>query len=66
MKISILKCPYCGAEINSNTSGKDSIFCPFCGREISVDDCDTKEINKHNEKRLCFGEGRLRPRKEAF
>ncbi len=45
MKISILKCPYCGAEINSNTSGKDSIFCPFCGREISVDDCDTKEIN---------------------
>lgn len=61
MKISILKCPYCGAEISSNINGKDSIFCQFCGREISVDNCDTKEIkidmdqtvNKNYYKSYC-------------
>lgn len=38
MKLKQLKCPSCGAGIEMNLKGRDTVFCPYCGSQFSVDD----------------------------
>lgn len=48
VKLSSLKCPSCGAGIDMDIKGHDSVFCPFCRSQIIIDDGDitiTKNIN---------------------
>lgn len=46
MKLEEIKCPSCGANIDMDIKGRESIFCPFCGSQISIDN-GNKTIN-HN------------------
>ena len=40
------KCPHCGASIEVNVEGRESVFCNYCGNSITVDDdSTTKNIN---------------------
>ena len=33
-----LKCPSCGASIDVDIQGRDSVFCSYCGQQIQLDD----------------------------
>lgn len=58
MKLSSIKCPNCGANINTDISKQKNIFCTYCGQQLEVDN-DVKEnkitkninksINIHNQ-----------------
>ncbi len=52
MKISNIKCPNCGANINVDVSKQKTIFCTYCGQQLEVDNgvkemTYTKNINKN-------------------
>ncbi|WP_026506797.1 hypothetical protein [Butyrivibrio sp. MC2013] len=50
MRISNIKCPLCGANIDMNINGKKNIYCPFCGGQFLLDDTEntiTHNINIH-------------------
>ena len=38
MKTKTLKCPSCGASIDVDIQGRDSVFCSYCGQQIQLDD----------------------------
>ena len=38
MKTKILKCPSCGASVDVDVQGRDSVFCSYCGQQIQLDD----------------------------
>lgn len=38
MKLTSISCPACGAGIDIDIKGRDSIFCPYCGSRIVIDD----------------------------
>lgn len=38
MKLKQLRCPSCGAGIDIELRGRDSVFCPYCGSQFAVDD----------------------------
>lgn len=38
MKLKQLKCPSCGAGIEMDLKGRDTVFCPYCGNQFSIDD----------------------------
>lgn len=51
IKLTQLNCPSCGAGIDMDIKGKNSLFCPFCGNQFAIDDGEvviTKNINIHN------------------
>ena len=37
MKAKTLKCPSCGAAIDVDIQGRDSVFCSYCGQQIQLD-----------------------------
>ena len=38
MKAKVIRCPNCGAPIDANIKGRNSIFCSYCGHQIYLDD----------------------------
>lgn len=38
MNMKTLKCPSCGASIDVDIQGRDSVFCSYCGQQIQLDD----------------------------
>lgn len=38
MKLKSISCPTCGAGINIDIKGRNTIFCPYCGGQILIDD----------------------------
>ena len=38
MKMKSLKCPSCGASIEVDIQGRNSVFCSYCGQQIQLDD----------------------------
>lgn len=49
MKLEVLKCPSCGADIeNQNT---ENCICDFCGAKISLSDSDKKKFKKNKKTR---------------
>lgn len=38
MKAKTLKCPSCGASIDVDIQGRDSVFCSYCGQQIQLVD----------------------------
>ena len=38
MKMKTLKCPSCGASIDVDIQGRNSVFCSYCGQQIQLDD----------------------------
>ena len=51
MKLKQLKCPSCGAGIEMNLKGRDTVFCPYCGNQFSIDDgsINVTYTYNHNE-----------------
>lgn len=52
MKLSNIKCPNCGANINADISKQKNIFCTYCGQQLEIDNgirevTYTKNINKN-------------------
>lgn len=47
MKIKTIDCPCCGASVESDIQGRDSVFCNYCGKQIDLqdDNSTTKNIN---------------------
>lgn len=47
MKIKAIECPYCGASIEMDVQGRESVFCSYCGKQIVLNDENsfTKNIN---------------------
>ena len=47
MNIKTIECPYCGASIEVDIQGRDSVFCNYCGKQMALKDENsiTKNIN---------------------
>lgn len=48
MKLQQLKCPSCGAGMDIDVKGRDTVFCPYCGSQFAVDDGETKATYTYN------------------
>ena len=52
MGVKGLKCPGCGAPINTEFIKEDgTMFCPYCGNAVKIEDSNTITINKNITKR---------------
>ena len=47
MNMKTLKCPSCGASIDIDIQGRDSVFCSYCGQQIYLD--DEKQESTYNK-----------------
>ena len=47
MNMKTIECPYCGASIEVDIQGRDSVFCNYCGKQMALNDENsiTKNIN---------------------
>lgn len=49
MKLKTLRCPSCGASIDVDIQGRNSVFCCYCGQQILLDDENREFTYNKNE-----------------